>query len=304
MMDVVVDRETPRTAALSAVLVTPRETGPSAGIVLVGGSEGGLHERDAIALAQEGFTVLALAYFGAAGVPAVLKEIPLEYFSRAIDFLVDRGVTGVGVLGGSRGGEAGLLLASRDERVRAVVSVVGSGVVTQGIDYSLGSVDRIMGTPTTAWTVEGAPLPALPNRVTRDFAETVAAGGIVALGTQYGPLPTDPGELDQISIPIERSRAAVLLISAEQDAMWNSPGYHAVAAQRLAAAAHPQRWEHVVIPGAGHAIAGPPGVPFTSSTSPGPAGITFELGGDPAVTTTARAEAWGRTVTFLTEELR
>lgn len=304
MMNVIVDSETPRTAGLSAKLATPPGATPSAGVVLVGGSEGGLHEHDAIALAQEGFVVLALAYFGAPGVPPVLKEIPLEYFFRAIDFLVGRGVTSVGVLGGSRGGEASLLVASRDERVRAVVSVVGSGVVTQGIDYSLGSVDRIMDTPTTAWTVEGASLPALPNRVTPDFAATVSERGVVALGTQYGPLPTDPDELDRISVPIERSHAAVLLISAEHDAMWDSPRYHAVAAERLAAAAHPQRWEHVVIPGAGHTIAGPPGAPFTSSTSPGPAGVTFEMGGEPAVTTAARAEAWQRTVTFLTEELQ
>lgn len=303
-MDIAIDREAPRTAGLSGVLVTPPDAAPTAGVLLVGGSEGGLHERDAIALAQEGFVVLALAYFGAPGVPPVLKELPLEYFSQAIDFLADRGVTSIGVLGGSRGGEAGLLVASRDERVRAVVSVVGSGVVTQGIDYSLGSVDRIMGTPTTAWTVDGMPLPALPNQVTPDFTKAVAARGVVALGTQYGPLPADPDELERISIPIERSRAAVLLISAEHDAMWNSPAYHAVAAERLVAAAHPQRWEHVVLPGAGHAIAGPPGAPFTSSTSPGPAGVTFEMGGDPAITTAARAEAWQRTVEFLTEELR
>src|SRR5690606_32668171 len=130
-MDIVVDRETPHTVGLSAIFVTQSGTTPRAGIIVVGGSEGGLHEPDAIALAQEGFAVLALAYFGAQGVPSVLKDIPLEYFSRAIDFLMSCGVTEVGFLGGSRGGEVGLLVASYDHRVLAVASIVGSGVVTQ-----------------------------------------------------------------------------------------------------------------------------------------------------------------------------
>jgi dienelactone hydrolase len=302
-MDIVIDRDVSRVAGLSAVLVTPPGAEPTAGVVLLGGSEGGLHERDAVVLAGEGFVVLALAYFGAPGVPPVLRSIPLEYFSRAIDFLVDRGVTRVGILGGSRGGEAALLVASQDQRVDVVVSIVGSGVVTQGIDFSLGPVDRVMGTPTPAWTVGGTPLPALANRVTQDFAEVVAEHGVVALGSQYAPLPTDLAELDRMSIPIERSSAAVLLVAGELDAMWDSSGYHAVAARRLAMAAHPHRWEHVVIPGAGHAIAGPPGAPITSSTSPGP-GVTFDMGGDPAATTAARAEAWERTCAFLSEELR
>jgi dienelactone hydrolase len=302
-MAIVIDRDTPREAGLSGVLMMPSGELPAAGVVLVGGSEGGLHERDAVALAGEGFAVLALAYFGAPGVPPVLKSIPLEYFSRAIDFLAARGLARIGLLGGSRGGEAALLVASRDNRVGAAVSVVGSGVVTQGIDFSLGPVDRVMGTPTPAWTIDGAPLPALENRVTPEFAATVAAHGTVALGTQYAPLPTDPAQLSRISIPIERCHAAVLLIAAEFDAMWDSPAYHGVAAERLTAAAHPYHWEHIVIPKAGHAIAGPPGAPITSSTAPGP-GVTLEMGGDPSATAAARAQAWERTVTFFREHLK
>ena len=301
-VDVAIDRAAPEAVGLAGVLVTPTGTSPDVGVIIVGGSEGGLHERDAVALAGAGFTALALAYFGSPGVPPVLREIPLEYFSRGVDLLVQRGVDEVAMLGGSRGGEAALLVASHDHRVTAVVSVVGSCVVTQGIDYSLGPVDRIMGTPTVAWTLDGEPLPALPNQVTDDLAAEVASGGPVGLGRHYAPLPNDPAQLDRISIPIEKSRAAVLLIAAEHDAMWNSAGYHRVAAERLAAAHHPYVWDEVVIPGAGHGIAGPPGDPITSTTTPGP-GVMLEMGGDPAATTAGRAEAWRMTLDFLREHV-
>jgi dienelactone hydrolase len=51
------------------------------GVILIGGSEGGLHEVDAALLAAHGFSVLALAYFGMPGVPPTIVDIPLEYFA-------------------------------------------------------------------------------------------------------------------------------------------------------------------------------------------------------------------------------
>jgi hypothetical protein len=55
------------------------EDGPRPGVLLLGGSEGGMHEGDAALLAAHGFAVLALAYYGLPGVPATLRDIPLEY---------------------------------------------------------------------------------------------------------------------------------------------------------------------------------------------------------------------------------
>lgn len=296
-MQIVTDNESPAKMGLSGVLVEPKGQHPRAGVVLIGGSEGGMHERDAIALAGEGFSVLALAYFGAPGVPPVLQDIPLEYFSRGIDFLIARGADRIGILGGSRGGEAALLVASLDHRVAAAVSVVGSGVVTPGIDYSQGTLDRILGNPVVAWTANGEPVPALRYNVTDDVSAAIATNGTVKLRAQFSPLPTDETELDRISIPVEHSQAAILMIAAELDAMWDSVAYHGVAADRLTRAGYPHPWRNVVLAGAGHSIAGPPGQPITSTTSPGP-GVTFDMGGDPVATTAARIEAWNMTVEF------
>lgn len=289
---------------LAGVLFTPADMKVSAGVALLGGSEGGLHEQDARLLAGNGFAVLALAYFGFEGVPPVLKDVPIEYFSRAVDLLEDRGIEAgaIGFLGGSRGGEAALLAASNDHRVGAVVSVAGSGVVTQGIDFRLGRLDRILREPTNAWTSNGRPLRFLPNEVREDLAERIAQGGTIALRDAYPQLPLDPVDLDEISIPVERIRGAVLLLSAGDDQMWDSAGLSQVAVDRLRGHQHPYHWEHVVFDGAGHSIAGPPGSRQTSTTTPGP-GVTFELGGTPQRTTAARSEAWEKSVSFLQDYL-
>ena len=84
--------------------------------------------------------------------------------------------------------------------------------------------------------------------------------------------------------------------------MWDSTTYSATAASRLRDADHQHPWEHLVLERAGHQISGPPGKPITATTAPGP-GVTFELGGDPSVTTAARETAWQRTVDFFAEHL-
>jgi len=184
-----------------------------------------------------------------------------------------------------------------------VVSVVGGGVVTQGIDYRLGRLDHILRAPTNAWAAGGQPLPFLPNSVSDNLADDIVRGGTIALRDAYPMLPIDPVELDEISIPVERIRGAVLLLSSGDDQMWDSAGLSQVAADRLDVRRHLYPWEHIVFEGAGHSIASPPGEPQASTTTPGP-GVTFDLGGTPERTTEARREAWERSVTFLRDHLR
>jgi len=294
---VVRDRDVCRRHGVVGVLVEPRSKADCA-VVVLGGSEGGLHEADAVALAQEGFAALALAYFGAPGVPSGLVDVPLEYVFRALDLLSTRGYASgsIGLVGGSRGGELALLVGSHDERVGSVVSVVGSGVVTAGIDLSAGRFDRILETSGAAWTLAGRALPHLPYVVTPDLVRSIERGEPVALRDAFAALP-DGDELDAISIPVERVRGGVLLVSAGDDGMWDGAGFSEVAAERLRAADHPYPWAHVVLAGVGHLIAGPPGGPV-APFGPGP-GVTFRFGGDPVLTADARAETWSRTVGFL-----
>lgn len=298
-------REEVRDGGLVGVLYRPDDDRPRPGVLMLGGSEGGLHEDDAALLAAHGYVALALAYYGLPGLPATLTEIPLEYFGAALDHLAahpavraDR----IGVTGGSKGGEAALLIGATFDRVRAVVSLVGSGLVTQGIagDVLTGTLLDILGTPVPNWTWRGRPLPYLPNVVTDDLRATVAAGEPVGLRAAFAPALELTDLIPAATIPVERIRGGVLLVSASDDQM-SVAGYHGVAADRLAGHGH-RRWRHVTHGGAGHNIAPPPYGPTTRAVMPGP-GVLFRGGGTPAADARARAAAWQDSLRFLAEEL-
>ena len=293
-----------RGGGLVGVLATPGGTGPAPGVLLLGGGEGGLRERDAEILAAEGFTVLALAYFGMPGLPGGVVDVPVEYFSRGLDVLSGEPRAGdrFGVTGGSRGGEAALLVGAHDGRVGAVVSVVGSGVLTPGVDYSRGALLDILTDAPAAWTVRGRRLPYLQHVIPDEMRDRIERGQPVRLSSAFPPPPDDPAELDAVSIRVERIKGAVLLLSASDDGGLPSAAYSQIALDRLSTANHRYPYAHRVFD-AGHSITGPPGETIVSTTSPGPGG-TFEQGGTPAANTAARAQAWQATVEFLAQNLR
>jgi dienelactone hydrolase len=292
-----------REAGLVGTLFHPIDDGARPGVVLLGGSEGGLHEPDAALLANHGFAVLALAYFGMDGLPGFLVRIPLEYFGTAIGFLQAHASVArrpIGVMGGSRGGEAALLIGSTLDGIGAVVSTVGSGVLTQGIGPGR-TLEEIAGTPAPSWTWRGRPLPYLRNRITPALRRQIASEDPVALRLVFEPGMADPKEVDACAIPVERMRGAALLISSGEDRMWPCGPMSEVAARRLAAAGVTH--EHLQFADAGHPIAPPPYGPATELVSPGPGGVSFELGGTPAANAAARSAGWRRSIEFLAEHL-
>lgn len=296
-------REVVEAGGLVGVLRYPESGPPRPGIILIGGAEGGLHEPDAALLAAHGFSVLALAYFGTPGLPGGLVRIPLEYFGTAIDWLLahDR-VSGnqVGITGGSRGGEAALLVGSTFAQIGAVVCLVGSGVLTGGIPYDRGNLLDILRAQASSWTWRGEPLPNIPYVIPPELERLVAAGEPVPLRLAF---PTaDRDLLAQHAIEVERIRGPVLMQSAEDDAGWDTLALCEVAMARFDRAHHPWPYEHVIYPGAGHAIAPPPYGPTTAMTGPGP-GVSFAVGGSPAATAAAREAQWRRAVGFFTEHL-
>lgn len=183
-----VERTDVRCGAFPGVLFTCAEAGPRPGVVVLGGAEGGVHEADAALLAGHGYATLALAYFDPmAG--RWLDRVPVEEFGAALDLLAAHpSVRGdrLGVIGGSFGGATALLVGSHFPAVRAVVSVVGSGVLTQGIEAAPGFL-QIMAADTAPYTWRGEPLPFVPNTVTEDVRRLVEAGQPTELGATFLP---------------------------------------------------------------------------------------------------------------------
>jgi dienelactone hydrolase len=131
------------------------KTHPGPALIALDGSGGGHSELPWAVFASHGYPTLALAYFGEGGLPATLKDIPLEYFEKALRWLGEQ--PGVDprrlvVAGISRGGEAALLLgATYPDLVHGVVACTPSADVlpsTRGIGF--------------AWTLRGKPVPLGP----------------------------------------------------------------------------------------------------------------------------------------------
>ena len=289
-----------REHGLSGVLYTA-DGPPRPGVLLLGGSEGGLHEDDAALLAAHGYAVLALAYYGVPELPATLQRIPLEYFGVAVNYLRECGQARphqIAVIGASKGGEAALIAAATFAGITAAVSVVGSGAVTQGIsqDVLSGSFLDIISTPVACWTYQDRDLPYLPNVVTPELERLVSAGDPVPLRLAFEPALSD-ARLSAAIIPAEQINGPVLLISGADDQGYG-PAFHDVAARRLASCNHRHPWRHVVHSQAGHLIAAPPYRPTTVNQTPGP-GITFSHGGTPQADARACAAAWRQTLHFL-----
>lgn len=290
-----------RTNGLFGTLCYPAGAVARPGILLLGGSEGGLHEADAALLAARGYPVLALAYFRAPGLPRALVRIPLEYFLSALDFLCRRRQVDperLAVVGGSRGGEAALLLASLTPRIRAAASIVGSAVVTQAIGPQTELLD-VLEQHEPAWTYRGRPWPYLPCRVPQTLRAAVRRRKPLDLAPAYlSALAEDPLAAAAATIEVERIAGPVLLLTAGDDRIWPCTRLSAVAAERFAAAGRRGDCRHVDYPDAGHLIASPPFGPATARTTAGP-GVRLATGGTVAANADARLNMWRELTEFL-----
>ena len=272
---------------------------PAPAVITLGGSGGGLHWAEPMAalLAAHGYVALALAYFGMPGLPPSLAEVPVEYVHRAAAALLHHDAVigeGIGVIGTSRGAELGLLAASLDPAISAIVGYCASTVLW-------GSVDTEQTEPRSAWTVGGKPAGyVVPDSRVIDRA---LSRPTIRLASALG------GALDAAipraaEIALERIRGAVLFVSGGDDRMWPSSRLATFGMERLAAHRHPFERVHLRYAGAGHALSQIPGLPVAETTVRHPVdGEMYELGGTRAANAAAALDAWPRVLQFLARNL-
>jgi dienelactone hydrolase len=269
---------------LEGTLFMPVGSNRKAGIVVLGGSEGGNSEAHLAAqLASHGYATLSVAYFGVDSLPSELDEIPLEYFEKAITRLrktagVDS--TLIGLLGTSKGAEAALLVAARDSRIRVVVAFAPSSVVWSCLCSEESH---------SSWSLSGKPLPAVPP-LTRTLSGSVPP---------YRPVIDYLYRLQHLSsaetiLPVERIRAPVLLVAGDADQLWPSGVMAKEIRARLTGAG--RSGDTVLIyPDAGHLI----GKSYLPAGSTRIAGGHIETGGTPRANAEAQAAAWPEVLRFL-----
>jgi dienelactone hydrolase len=270
-------------------LFEPEGQGRRPGLLVLSGSEGGINELEAALLASHGYVTFALAYFKAEGLPQQLAAIPLEYLKKGIDWLAARdSVDGkrLGVVGGSKGGELALLLASHYPQLKAVVARVPSHVVW----FDLGSFKG------SAWTVAGKDLPFVPQTAA---AMKVFFKSPIHLVDLYRPALDAKDRVEKARIPVEKIQGAVLLISGTDDQMWPSAYMADQVAAKLKESMHPFPVQHLKYEGAGHAMppAFIPGQHFLGTAQ-------FALGGTVQANARAFADNAPKVLRFLQENLR
>lgn len=186
----------------------------------------------------QGYAVLALGYFGAEGTPASLDRISLDGVHDAIAAAAaDPRVDGrcIALIGGSKGAELALVLASRYDDIKAVVALVPSHVVFAGDTPSLATSSFTQG----GQPVDFVPVPwgALPALMSGD------------LRTAYVRMLEDDAAVLRAAIPVERINGPVFLLSAREDEFWPSTEMSERIEERLAANGF--RFHHRHLPVAG-----------------------------------------------------
>jgi len=288
---------------LVAALHLPTVTDRRPGVIVLGGSTGGLSSANLYGepLAAAGFVTLCLAYFAMDGLPSDLSEIPLEYFNQAIQWLqVHPAVEGdrLGVFGSSRGGEAALVIGASFPAIKAVVANVPSHVVWQGANADLS-------TKTSSWTLGGVGLPfvsLVSPRVGTSWCEWFEA----SLRDRSAP--------GDAAIPVERINGPILFVSGAADGVWPASAMVDRAIDRLRRHRFPFEIEHARYEEAGHAFLIPPYLvgpvvnPWPPESYRQPqwmlSGLPpLTMGGTVDGNRRAGVDAWLKTVAFLRRNL-
>lgn len=296
-----------REAGLVGVLAQAPADRPRPAVLVLGGSEGGLFTARAIAplLASRGYAVLGVGYFrGSEGdlgsLPVSLEQVPVEVLEAARRWLLAQpGVAPdrLAIVGVSKGAELALVAAAHFPWVDAVAAFAPSHVVWEGMPAS--RTGRGAG---SSWTLAGRPLPFVPWSVAaeqRGEQVRLATGSSRLTDVHLESLAAAGADLAAAAIPIERSRAALLLVAGIDDAMW--PSAHAVEQLhgRLRAAGH-ARPVQVAYAGTGHLVLGTGWAPTTAFQR-----STGRLqGGNPALDAAAQARAWQALLAFLAAHLQ
>ncbi len=284
-----------RDDGLYGELYVPAHDKPLPALIVLGGSEGGIDtsSRVGVTFTSQGYAVLSLAYFAEMGLPQTLEEVPLEYFDKAVDWLKKQpGINpkAIGVVGGSRGSEAALLLASRNEDVRAVMAFAPSGIVWQGLDF-----DDVanMG---PAWTAGGKPLPFV-------IPDPASYRPNASMKPMFDKVLSEADKRPETLIPVEKISGPILLLSGTADALWPSADMAERIVKRLKDKGFEHSVQHLSYEGAGHLVfIGDPSTP--AAIAGAKAGPNPLLGGAGQANAAAWADGWPKTIAFFDKALK
>lgn len=232
---------------LQGVLLRPERCGRT-GVVVLGGSSGRIDVVRAGLFAGRGVLAIALRWFGGEGQSPGICEIPLEMFAQAIDRLREEGCDRIGFVGTSKGAEAALLVASFDLRVNVVIATSPSSVVWANVGPGKDGFEWPL---RSCFTRDGLPFAFVPHAA-ESLLSVNRLPPVRYLELFEESLRSFAGHLLPAAIPIERSRAEIVLVAGGDDALWPSAAFAEALDVRLKA--HGKAASLVIHPAAGHRV--------------------------------------------------
>ncbi|KAF7251491.1 Acyl-coenzyme A thioesterase 1 [Varanus komodoensis] len=266
-----------RDGSIRATLFLPSGDGPFPGIIDIYGTGGGLPEYRASLLANHGFAVLALAYYGYEDLPKNMKEFHLEYFEEALNYMLQHPKVkgpGIGLLGHSKGGDLCLSMASFLKGVTVTVTINGS-VANVGATLRYKDIT----------------IPPLGFDAKRIKMDKTGIADIVDV--LNNPLE---GPDRQSFIPLEKAEGRFLFIVGKDDRNWKSEFFATEASNHLQAHGK-EKPEIICYPGAGHYIE-PPYIPMCPASMHLLVGMPVIWGGEPRAHAAAQVDAWQQIQVF------
>ncbi|XP_077178830.1 acyl-coenzyme A thioesterase 1-like isoform X2 [Paroedura picta] len=233
-------------------------------------------------MSNNGFAMLALAYYAYEDLPKDMKEFHLEYFEEAVNYMLKHPKIkgpGIGLLGHSKGGDLCISMASFLKSITATATVNGS---IANVGATLRYKDITI-----------PPLGFSTKRIKVD--QTGMADIVDALNN---PLE---GPNRQSLIPVEKAESHFLFIVGMDDRNWKSD-FFATEASNCLQAHGKEKPEIICYPGAGHYIE-PPYFPLCSASMHLLVSRIVVWGGEPRAHAAAQVDAWQQIQTFFNKHL-
>ncbi len=260
-----------------AFLVPPSNGKRMPGVIVLGGSEGGIPRDRAAMIASHGFPTLALAYFSAGSLPKDLEHIPVETVDKAVEWLRKQPSVDpkrIVIFGISKGAELGLLAASRNPRINAVVAIAPGSNVFQNLNRTQA--------PGSSWTAGGIDLPFAPFVKSEVFDKSHRLADLYNASLDAAPPDS--------RIPVEKISGPILLLSGKDDALWPSSRMANEIAARLTANHFRYKVKNLIFEDVGH---------HAATLPMRPTGDSVRLGGTAQGLAKAHVQAASEIILFL-----
>ncbi len=214
-------------------------------VILGGGPYGDFWGSE---FANAGHIALSLPYYRVEGLPEKIEEIPLEYFEKAVDWLMrqpevnpDKTI----IMGGSSSAELALLLASTfPSKIKGVIALCPSSVSWSNTVFPWSS-DEV----TAKWTLDGKPIPY----VAMEKIKGNETNKIETLSYWNKGL-NDTLQVNKAVIKVEQIGGPVLLITPVDDKVWPSLRMSDMIMKRLKESNFRFKYENIKYENAGHSV--------------------------------------------------